>query len=515
MILPRRQRYRSPAPQPKDAPRILTRPVDVTVVGGGLAGIAAATVLAERGAAVTVVEKEDFLGGRAGAWTESLRDGTPFEMERGFHAFFRHYYNVRALLRRIDPALGMLTPLEDYPLCGPDGLRESFSGLPRTPVLNLLALIRRSPTLRFRDAIRVDDTLGQAMMAYDPQATVDRYDHVTAKDYLDRLGFPPQARQMLFDVFAHSFFNPEDDFSAAELILMMHFYFLGNPEGLVFDVVDGPFSTKVWAPLRRYLEGKGVRFVMGQGAASIARDDGHLVVRRVDGAGHRSDAVVLSVTVPALQGIVERSPTLGDGAWRSAIRRQGVTRPFAVWRLWLDRPVRPDRSPFVGTTGLGMVDNISLYHLFEDESRDWAARTGGAVVEIHAYGLDEGVGEAAIKADFLRQLHALYPETRDATILEDRFLLRQDCPAFRPGEGRHRPRVTTPEPGLYVAGDFVQTPVPTALMERAVASGMLAANAILRRYGAAEEPLWTVRPRGFLARLVYGDRTAARAPADL
>jgi isorenieratene synthase len=52
-------------------------------------------------------------------------------------------------------------------------------------------------------------------------------------------------------------------------------------------------------------------------------------------------------------------------------------------------------------------------------------------------------------------------------------------------------------------------------MERAVASGMLAANAILRRYGAAEEPLWTVRPRGFLARLVYGDRTAARAPADL
>ena len=32
------------------------------------------------------------------------------------------------------------------------------------------------------------------------------------------LRFPPAARQMLFDVFAHSFFNPEEQYSAAELL---------------------------------------------------------------------------------------------------------------------------------------------------------------------------------------------------------------------------------------------------------------------------------------------------------
>ena len=512
MTSPRRKPYRNPAPEPAGLPRILPRKVDVAIVGGGLAGLAAATVLAERGAAVTVLEREDFLGGRAGAWTETLEGGETFEMERGFHAFFRHYYNVRAWLRRIDPDLAMLTPLEDYPLFGPDGLRESFSGLPRTPVLNLIALIKRSPTLSFRDALRVDDTLGQAMMAYDPSATEEHYDHISAKDFLDRLGFPPKARQMLFDVFAHSFFNPEEEFSAAELILMMHFYFLGNREGIVFDVVDGPFSTKIWQPMRRYLEGKGCRFELGTSALSVGAEGEQLRVRHADGGSTLADSVVLGLTVPALQDLVERSPKIGDAAWRASIRRQSVTRPFAVWRLWLDRPVAPERTPFVGTTGLGLLDNISLYHLFEDESREWAERNGGSIVELHAYAVPEEMDEAAIKEDLLKQLYALYPETEAATILEERFLLRQDCPAFRPGDGPHRPPVVTPEPGLYLAGDFVRTPFPTALMERAVTSGILAANEILRRHGAAAEPLWTVRPRGFLARWIYGDhRESAQA----
>ena len=212
---------------------------------------------------------------------------------------------------------------------------------------------------------------------------------------------------------------------------------------------------------------------------------------------------------PGLQRIVADSPELGDPPWRAAIAGQSVTSPFAVWRLWLDRPCAPGRAAFVGTTGLGLLDNISLYHLFEDESRAWAARSGGSVVELHAYALPPGLEEEAIKADLLATLHNLYPETRDARIVEQRFLVRQDCPAFRPGEAALRPRVRTPEPGLLLAGDCVHTDFPTALMERAAATGMLAANELLRRWGAAEEPLWSVVPRGLLARVVH--RKSARS----
>ncbi len=162
-------------------------------------------------------------------------------------------------------------------------------------------------------------------------------------------------------------------------------------------------------------------------------------------------------------------------------------------------PSRPGRAPFAGTAGVGRLDNISLYHLFEDESRDWAARSGGAVVELHAYALPPGTDPAALRRDLLAGLHAIYPEFRPARIVEERFLLRADCPAFYPGSHARRPAVTTPWPGLALAGDFVRLPFPSALMERAAAAGFLAANSILSRYHVRPEPLWSVNPRGVLA----------------
>jgi isorenieratene synthase len=86
------------------------------VLGGGIGGIAAAVGLAERGVEVTLVEREAQLGGRVRAWPveHDSAGGAPVTMSRGFHAFFRQYYNLRSLLRRVDPALEGLTPVDDY-----------------------------------------------------------------------------------------------------------------------------------------------------------------------------------------------------------------------------------------------------------------------------------------------------------------------------------------------------------------------------------------------------------------
>ncbi|MBO0874817.1 MAG: FAD-dependent oxidoreductase, partial [Pseudonocardia sp.] len=83
-------------------PRRVPAGTDAVVVGGGVAGFSAAVVLAERGVRVTVLEAEDTVGGRLGAWPHRLPDGSEQVVEHGFHAFFRQYYTWRAILRRVD-----------------------------------------------------------------------------------------------------------------------------------------------------------------------------------------------------------------------------------------------------------------------------------------------------------------------------------------------------------------------------------------------------------------------------
>ena len=490
-------------PQPRGRRGLDGELLRVAVIGGGIAGIAAACVLAERGASVVVYEKEPFLGGRAGAWSDFAEGVGPFEMERGFHAFFRQYYNLRALLRRVDPTLALLQPLADYPIQSPAGA-ESFAGLsPRVP-LNIAQLLYRSRTIGLRDLVRVNVRAALAMLRFDAEQTYAAYDAVTASDYLDRLRFPAIARGLLFDVFAHSFFNPARAMSAAELLMMFHFYFAGNPEGLVFDIARRPFSVGLWRPLTSYLAAYGAELVTGDEVRAIGRDGGAgFTIATARGRHATVDACVLALPVPALKRLVAGSPRLDDARFTAGVDSLEVTLPFAIWRLWLATPTAAQRAPFVGTTGLGLLDNISLYHLVEDESRAWAAQTGGSVVELHAYAIPVDASDDEIRRELLAGLHRCYPETRGAAIIAQRYLYRRDCPAFAPGSWARRPGVATPIDGLTLAGDFVKLAVPSALMERAATSGMLAANHLLARRGVAGTPIWSVPRCGVLSRLPW------------
>ena len=85
----------------------------VGIIGAGLAGISAAIYLAERNFNVTVFEKDSFLGGKVGSWPVNFEDGYQTNVEHGFHAFFRQYYNLRNLLVKIN-AYDNLIPIDDY-----------------------------------------------------------------------------------------------------------------------------------------------------------------------------------------------------------------------------------------------------------------------------------------------------------------------------------------------------------------------------------------------------------------
>ncbi len=525
-------RHLAPVGAPDAA--LLPRRPHAIVVGAGIAGLAAAAGLAERGVRVTVAEREPYLGGRVGGWTQPAA-GLPAEagqvpaeagqpgqaglpMSRGFHAFFRQYYNLRALLRRADPGLRRLVPLTDYPLVDADGHRDSFRGLPRTPPWNAIAFALRSPTFRPRDLLALNAAAAAPLAAVRVPDTYEQLDGTDAETFLRDINFPAAARHLAFEVFSRSFFAPPGEMSAAELASMFHIYFLGSSEGLVFDVPDAGFDAALWEPLRGYLTALGVTFLTGTEITQIqAGGRGGFRVRDTGGAAAiDADGVVLAADVAGLRAIVGSSPDLANPAWRHRVSGLRTAPPFLIQRLWLDRPVRADRPAFLGTGGLDPLDNVSVLERYDRQAQDWARQHGGSVVELHAYAVpdDAALNNAALGKRMRERLHALYPETGPARILAETELWRQDCPLFGVGDFARRPKVITPFPGLVLAGDGIRIDLPVALMERAASTGWHAANCLLARWGLAGHTIYSVPTRGRLAPLRWLAARAARGPRD-
>ena len=499
------RRVTHPAPPGLPDAGALARTPHVVVVGAGIAGLAAAAGLVERGVTVDVVERESYLGGRVGGWTEN-----DLSMNRGFHAFFRQYYNLRDLLRRIDSGLGMLTPVEDYPLVDGQGRRDTFRGLPQTPPLNALAFALRSPTFRLRDLARLNARAAAPLAAVSVPGIYERLDHIDADSFLRAINFPDAARHLAFEVFSRSFFAEPADLSAAELATMFHIYFLGSSEGLIFDVANANFDVALWNPLRQYLESRSARFHTGVSVTSVETGP-RFRVGCDAGADLECDGVVLATDVTGLQRIVDGSPGLGDDDWRARIARLATAPPFVVQRLWLDRPVMSDRSAFLGTGGRPPLDNVSVLERYEREAATWARRTGGSVVELHSYAVTGP--RDGLRDRMLARLYELYPESEGSRIVDERVVCRSDCPRFAPGDHAERPTVATPQPGLVLAGDGIRIDLPVALMERAATTGWSAANQLLTHYGLAGHALHTVPIQGrspTLRRLAQRERQLAR-----
>ena len=97
----------------------------VAVVGAGIAGLTAARTLAERGYRVCLLEKSSYLGGKLGSWSVELEPGRTVNVSHGFHAFFKHYYNLNRFLDAIG-ARAELTSIDDYVILSRSGRQRAL-----------------------------------------------------------------------------------------------------------------------------------------------------------------------------------------------------------------------------------------------------------------------------------------------------------------------------------------------------------------------------------------------------
>ncbi|WP_208302841.1 FAD-dependent oxidoreductase, partial [Dermatophilus congolensis] len=461
----------------------------VIIIGAGIAGLSAATELAERGVKVTILERENHLGGRVSSWPITI-NGQPTNMSRGFHAFFRQYYQLRALLRRADPHLNALRPVTDYPLDLADGPRDSFTHIPRTPPFNLIGFITQSPSfpLRALPKVNIDKAMGLLDVRF-PQTYTD-HDGISAADVLNQLNFPHSARHLALEVFARSFFADPHEFSGGELIAMFHTYFIGSAEGLLFDVAADQYDTALWQPLAQYLTRHGATICTNTPAHHIEPIP-HSINVYTPTTTLCADAIVLATDITPLQHLITNSPNLGTPTWRKNITQLRTAPPFAVWRRWLDTPPAPGTPDFLGTSGYGPLDNISMIHQFEKTATQWAHTNHGSVIELHAYALPENTNPTHLKNQLTQQQNRLHPELANAKQLGEQWLIRNDCALIDTSPWNQRPSTTTPDPRIVLAGDAIRCDYPVALMERAATTGVLAANHLLKTWDIHGADIWT------------------------
>lgn len=156
------------------------RPGTAAIVGGGIAGLATAALLARDGWSVTLFEARDELGGRAGSWESG---GFRFDTGPSWYLMpevFEHFF--RLLGTTADAELDLVTLDPAYRVYPQPDAEGTDSGSTPVDVRSGRALARALFEEREPGAgVRLDEYLDSARSAYD--LAVDRFLYDTYASY--------------------------------------------------------------------------------------------------------------------------------------------------------------------------------------------------------------------------------------------------------------------------------------------------------------------------------------------
>lgn len=214
----------------------------------------------------------------------------------------------------------------------------------------------------------------------------------------------------------------------------------------------------------------------------------------------QADYYVFATDVPGVQQLFKRCAGEVNQQVLAQVEQLSIADPFAVARFWFDRDFEWEHSNFTSLSGYQLTDSITLYHRIQDQFIAWHEKSGGSVVELHAYCYKETEfpNQQALLTTFEQELYEIVPPLKEATLLHRELVNQKNFSGYPPGSYAARPETGTCVPNLIFAGDWVKMPFPCGLMERAVSSGLLAANEILHQQGVQRRSLFSVNPEGIL-----------------
>ncbi len=437
------------------------------VIGGGLAGLSAACALAERGIAVTLIERRNYLGGRAFSFVDPQ---TGMELDNGQHVFLRCCTEYIDFLEKIGAfAQTTLQQRLRVTVADREGNRGVLSSTRFLPApLDLLPSLLLYRHLGPMDRLRIIRGM-MSIRGANRERERERLESMSFHDWLLEHGQNERTIAALWELITLPILNDTIDAASAYMGIMAFQDSLLAGKGMAdLGYSRVGLSTLVSDGARRYIEARGGRLLMGRRVNELRITDGRVTGVRVGEETIDADAVISAVPWDGLERLL-----ISENADTSLTR---VTPPPLEWapivglHIGYDRPVMDEPFLTVVDSPVQWIFNRSLMQ----ESADSSSRL---LVSISAAWREAGMSEDELRDLAEAELRPVLPETRNASMTFFR-VVKQPQATFRclPGIQDRRLTQTTAVPGLFLAGDWTQTGWP-ATMESAVRSGNLAAAA--------------------------------------
>ncbi len=461
---------------------------DVSIVGGGLAGMMAALRLLQRGCHVTLYEANTRLGGKAGA---SLINNE--YVDHGYHIFPLWYLNAWHLIDELNIRSNFV---------GRNDFNQLAAGeFPRLRVLRGVT----SPRYALRNLFPGFMSPSEMFLLYYSALDLmsQRYRYRSYLDQISLIGFlrstfyrtetvAAQTQQlMLKGISVPSYFVSAMTMRKVLLLWM-------NYPLPMYRIARGNLQEFWIMPIQRRLEQLGCVIRTGQYLERL-EVAGPRVTRlhfrdqndQAKTYSREIDKVILAIPPEQVNRLV------GDEIYASAPTLANIrylqSQPMAALNVNLNR-----RIPGIPRDNVNLVD--SKFGLsFIDVSQNWQGYDT-TVLNVIASDLTplEGLSADDAIAQILEEIKRFIPGVTTATIGSTVYQSHIDQPLFMNDVGawafRPDPTKATELANLYLAGDYCRSHIDLTCMEGAITTGLHAAESVRRDAGLSGPPIEILQP---------------------